>query len=171
MDGVAPEWQGRLDRLVYMATLGKAAGVAGAFVAGHPDVVEWIMQKARTYMFATAAPAMIAEALRASVGLIATEGWRRTHLASLREQLRTGLAQAVPWDLWPSDTAIQPLVIGRNEAALLVMGALDRSGVWVPAIRPPTVPKGTARLRISLSSAHTEGHVAQLIDALVEAAR
>ncbi len=171
MDGVAPAWQGRLDRLVYMATLGKAAGVAGAFVAGHPDVVEWIMQKARTYMFATAAPAMIAEALRASVGLIATEGWRRTHLASLREQLRTGLAQAVPWDLWPSDTAIQPLVIGRNEAALLVMGALDRSGVWVPAIRPPTVPKGTARMRISLSSAHTEGQVTQLIEALVEAAR
>jgi 8-amino-7-oxononanoate synthase len=171
-DGVAPAWQGRLDRLIYMATLGKAAGVSGAFVAGHPVVIEWIMQMARTYMFATAAPAMVAEALRAAVRLIEMEGWRRTHLQALRDQLRQGLAQGqVPWSLWPSDTAIQPLVIGRNESALSVMAALDRQGVWVPAIRPPTVPQGTSRLRISLSAAHTHEHVQQLIDALVSAAR
>jgi 8-amino-7-oxononanoate synthase len=166
-DGVAPQWQGRLDRLVYMATLGKAAGVAGAFVAGHPSVVEWIMQKARTYMFATAAPAMIAEALRAALRLIAQEPQRRAHLQHLREQLVAGVAQAdLPWDLWASHTAIQPLVVGRNESALMLMNALDRQGLWVPAIRPPTVPQGTARLRISLSAAHTQAHVAQLLDAL-----
>lgn len=172
LDGVAPEWRGRLDRLVYMATLGKAAGVAGAFVAGHPDVVEWIMQKARTYMFATAAPAMVAAPLRAALQVMQDEPDRRLHLQALQQRLREGVQTArLPWQLMPSDTAIQPLVIGRNEAALLVMNALDRSGVWVPAIRPPTVPKGTARLRISLSSAHTDGHVAQLVDALVAAAR
>lgn len=170
--GVAPAWQGRLDRLVYMATLGKAAGVAGAFVAGSPALIEWVMQKARTYMFATGAPPMVAEALRAAVGLILAEPWRRQHLQALRQQLRESLAQAdVPWDLWPSETAIQPLVIGRNEGALRVMAALDRQGVWVPAIRPPTVPKGSARLRISLSAAHTGGQVAQLVDALTQAAR
>jgi 8-amino-7-oxononanoate synthase len=77
------------------------------------------------------------------------------------------VAQAdLPWDLWASHTAIQALVVGRNESALMLMNALDRQGLWVPAIRPPTVPQGTARLRISLSAAHTQGHVAQLLDAL-----
>lgn len=168
--GVSPTWQGRLDRLVYMATLGKAAGVAGAFVAGHPSVIEWVMQVARTYMFATAAPAMIAESLRASLRLIQQEPWRRQHLQQLRDQLVAGLQQAqVPWDLWPSPTAIQPLVIGRNESALMVMNALDRQGLWVPAIRPPTVPQGTSRLRISLSAAHQTSHVDQLVEALQKA--
>lgn len=171
-DGVAPAWQGRLGRLIYMATLGKAAGVAGAFVAGEPAVIEWIMQKARTYMFATGAPPMVAEALRAAVRLIVGEPWRRQHLQGLRQQLQQGLHEAgVPWDLWSSDTAIQPLVIGRNESALKVMAALEREGVWVPAIRPPTVPKGTARLRISLSAAHTGEHVARLVEALKTAAQ
>lgn len=172
-DGISPDWQGgRIDRLIYMATLGKAAGVSGAFVAGHPVVIEWIMQMARTYMFATAAPAMVAEALRAALRLIEQEGWRRERLKALRDQLREGLTQGqVPWSLWPSETAIQPLVIGRNESALMVMAALDRQGVWVPAIRPPTVPQGTSRLRISLSAAHTPEHVQQLVDALVSAVR
>lgn len=172
-DGISPDWQGgRLDRLIYMATLGKAAGVSGAFVAGHPVVIEWIMQMARTYMFATAAPAMVVEALRAALRLIEHEGWRRERLQILKEQLRQGLTQAqVPWSLWSSETAIQPLVIGRNESALMVMAALDRQGVWVPAIRPPTVPQGTSRLRISLSAAHAPEHVQQLVDALVSAVR
>ena len=166
-DGVMPAWQGRLDRLVYMATLGKAAGVAGAFVAGHPTVIEWIMQAARTYMFATAAPAMVAEALRAAVRLIGAEPQRRTHLQQLRDQLVAGVSQAdLPWALWPSLTAIQPLVVGRNEDALGLMQALEHRGLWVPAIRPPTVPQGTARLRISLSAAHTAEHVTQLLEAL-----
>lgn len=169
-NGVAPAWQGRMDRLIYMATLGKAAGVAGAFVAGEPSMVEWVLQKARTYMFATATPAMIAEALRASVRVIQAEDGRRSHLRALQQRLREGLAAAcLPWQLLPSDTAIQPLVIGRNEDALAVMSKLDARGVWVPAIRPPTVPEGTARLRISLSAAHTLDHVDQLCRALAQA--
>jgi len=169
--GVAKPWQGRTDRLIYMATLGKAAGVAGAFIAGEPSMVEWVMQKARTYMFATGAPAMIAEALRASVQVMQDEGWRRQHLRDLQTRLREGVAAAkLPWVLMPSDTAIQPLVIGSNEDALAVMARLDEQGVWVPAIRPPTVPEGTARLRISLSAAHTLDHVDQLCKALAQAA-
>lgn len=170
-NGVAPAWQGRMDRLIYMATLGKAAGVAGAFVAGEPSMVEWVMQKARTYMFATATPAMIAEALRAALRVMHEEGWRRNHLRALQARLREGVeAAGLPWRLMPSDTAIQPLIIGRNEDALAVMTALDAQGVWVPAIRPPTVPEGTARLRISLSAAHTLAQVDQLCRALAQAA-
>ena len=169
-EGVAPAWQGRMDRLIYMATLGKAAGVAGAFVAGEPSMVEWVLQKARTYMFATATPAMIAEALRASVRVIQAEGWRRDHLRALQARLREGIAKAgLPWHLLPSDTAIQPLIIGSNEDALAVMARLDAQGVWVPAIRPPTVPAGTARLRVSLSAAHTLDQVDQLCRALAQA--
>lgn len=170
VNGVAPAWQGRLDRLIYMATLGKAAGVAGAFVAGEPSLVEWVMQKARTYMFATAAPAMIAESLRAALKVMHDEPERRAHLRVLQRRLQDGVKAArLPWTLMPSDTAIQPLIIGSNEDALAVMAKLDQQGVWVPAIRPPTVPEGTARLRISLSSAHTVEHVDQLCAALAQA--
>lgn len=172
IDGVSPAWRGRLDRLIYMATLGKAAGVAGAFVAGEPSMVEWVMQKARTYMFATAAPAMVAAPLRAALQVMQDEPDRRVHLKALQQRLREGVHEArLPWQLMPSDTAIQPLVIGSNEAALAVMEQLDEQGVWVPAIRPPTVPEGTARLRISLSAAHTLGHIDQLVVALAQAAR
>ncbi|WP_374318291.1 8-amino-7-oxononanoate synthase [Aquabacterium sp.] len=170
-DGLAAGWQGRMDRLIYMATLGKAAGVSGAFVAGEPSMVEWVLQKARTYMFATAAPAMVAEALCASVQVMQDEAWRRDHLRTLQATLRRRVDEAkLPWTLLPSDTAIQPLVIGSNEDALAVMAHLDAKGVWVPAIRPPTVPAGTARLRISLSSAHTVEQVETLCDALKDAA-
>ncbi len=171
-DGVATEWQGgRLDRLLYMATLGKAAGVSGAFVAGHPVLIEWLMQKARTYMFATAAPAMVIEATRAAVSLIEHGQDRRTHLQALLGRLQAGLCDALDkptctWRLPLSPTAIQPLIVGRNESALHLMAALERQGVWVPAIRPPTVPVGTARLRISLSASHTLSHIDQLVDAL-----
>lgn len=169
--GPSPAWQGRLDRLIYMATLGKAAGVAGAFVAGEPSVVEWVMQKARTYMFATAAPAMVAAPLRAALRVMADEPCRRAHLSALQRRLREGVQSArLPWTLMPSDTAIQPLVIGSNADALAVMARLDEQGVWVPAIRPPTVPEGTARLRISLSAAHTSEHIDRLLEALARAA-
>ncbi len=171
-NGVAAAWQGgRLDRLLYMATLGKAAGVSGAFVAGHPVLIEWLMQKARTYMFATAAPAMVIEATRAAVALIETGQDRRIHLQALLDRLQMGLSDALAkpkctWRLSVSPTAIQPLIVGRNESALHLMAALERQGVWVPAIRPPTVPVGTARLRISLSASHTLSHIDQLVDAL-----
>jgi len=168
--GVAPAWQGRLDRLIYMATLGKAAGVAGAFIAGEPSMVEWVMQKARTYMFATAAPAIVAESLRAALKVMHDEPQRRQHLRALQARLQAGVSAAnLPWTLLPSDTAIQPLIIGSNEDALAVMARLDEQGVWVPAIRPPTVPEGTARLRISLSAAHTIDQVDQLCKALAQA--
>ena len=167
--GVRPEWQGRLNRLIYMATLGKAAGVAGAFVAGEGTLVEWLIQKARTYMFATAAPAMLAEAVRAGLRVIQTEGWRRGHLQSLRLRLSERLALPPGWRLLPSATAIQPLIIGSNADALAVMAHLDRQGLWVPAIRPPTVPQGTARLRISLSAEHTLDQVDVLCSALADA--
>ncbi len=170
--GVATAWQrGRLDRLVYMATLGKAAGVAGAFVAGHPAVIAWLQQRARTYMFATAAPAMVVAALRASLRVIAAEPWRRQRLMALRERLVSGwrAIQAEAghtWRLLPSVTAIQPLVMGDVQQALEAMASLDAAGIWVPAIRPPTVPPGGARLRISLSAAHSLADVDALLAAL-----
>lgn len=158
------------SRLVYMATLGKAAGVAGAFVAGCAPVVEWLLQRARTYMFATAAPAAIAQGLRASLRAIEAEGWRRDRLRELHGRLRRGLA-TLPWHAPASLTAIQPLILGDNATALAVMRALERHGIWVPAIRPPTVPAGTARLRITLSAVHTPEQVDRLVLALQEIAR
>jgi 8-amino-7-oxononanoate synthase len=157
-------------RLIYMATLGKAAGVSGAFVAGPEPVVEWLMQKARTYMFATGAPAMVAQALRAALVVIEREGWRRERLRALRERLAAGLA-GLPWAAPRSDSAIQPVIVGDNGAALAVQAALEERGLWVPAIRPPTVPQGTARLRISLSAAHAADDVDRLVQALREAAQ
>ena len=161
-------------RVLYMATLGKAAGVAGAFVAGDDALVEWLLQKTRSYIFATAAPALLASALRASLLLIEQEEWRRTHLRNLIARLRSGLTAGLQGSLWQlsdSQTAIQPLLIGRNDEALAVMEGLRLRGLWVPAIRPPTVPEGTARLRIALSAAHTEADIDQLIDALTLLAR
>ena len=161
-------------RVLYIATLGKAAGVAGAFVAGDDALVEWLLQKTRSYTFATAAPALLASALRASLQVIEQDDWRRTHLQHLIARLRAGLTtglQGSGWQLSESQTAIQPLLIGPNDEALAVMEGLRLRGIWVPAIRPPTVPEGTARLRIALSAAHTEADVDQLIDALTTLAK
>lgn len=154
-------------RLVYMATLGKAAGCAGAFVAGEASTVEWILQRARTYIFATAVPAMVAAAVSASLKVMAGEPWRRQRLRQLIAQLRAGMT-GLPWRLLESDTAIQPVIVGDNARALRLADALRERGLWVPAIRPPTVPESTARLRISLSAAHGEADVAQLLGALAE---
>jgi 8-amino-7-oxononanoate synthase len=153
-------------RVIYMGTLGKAAGVYGAFVAGQADLIEWLMQRARTYIFTTGAPPSLATALSAALRLIAGEPWRRERLRALTRQLHDGLAGS-PWRLMPSQTAIQPLAVGDNQAALDLMAALLARGIWAPAIRPPTVPAGTARLRISLSAAHSEADVARLIEALL----
>jgi 8-amino-7-oxononanoate synthase len=151
--------------LIYMATLGKAAGCAGAFVAGEASTIEWILQRARTYIFATSTPAMVVQAVRASLTVIAGEGWRREQLARLIARLREG-AVGLRWQHPASHTAIQPLIIGSNADALAVMAALNAQGLWVPAIRPPTVPEGTARLRISLSAAHSVADVDHLLAAL-----
>ena len=157
-------------RVLYMATLGKAAGVAGAFVAGPAALVDWLMQTTRSYVFATAAPAMLASALRASLELIEHGDHLRSHLNQLIARLRSTLAAGLAgssWRLGESTTAIQPLMIGANDAAMAVMDGLRQRGLWVPAIRPPTVAPGTARLRIALSAAHTTADVDRLAAALI----
>jgi 8-amino-7-oxononanoate synthase len=152
-------------RVLLMGTLGKAAGVGGAFVAGSELAIEYLMQKARSYIFTTAQPPAIAAALLKSLELIAASDDRRAHLQSLIRQLQADCAD-LPWRLPPSQTAIQPLIVGDNEKALALSQALWRRGLWVAAIRPPTVPAGTARLRISLSAAHRHEDVAALTSAL-----
>ena len=157
------------ERIIYMGTLGKAAGASGAFVAGSATVVEWLLQRARTYIFTTGSSPIIACALLASLDLIEHGDERRAHLQGLTAQLRDGLDNT-RWQLVPSPTAIQPIIIGGNHEALRVANALFERGLWVPAIRPPTVPKGTARLRVSLTAAHTNEQVEQLVLALRELA-
>ena len=127
--------------------------------------MDYLLQKARSYIFTTAQPPAVACALVKSLELIAAGDDRRAHLQALIRQLQEGLA-GLPWALLPSETAIQPLIVGDNEAALALSQALWERGLWVAAIRPPTVPAGTARLRISLSAAHSEADVARLVDTL-----
>jgi 8-amino-7-oxononanoate synthase len=159
--GILEHARVRSDRIAYMATLGKAAGVYGAFVAGAPELIDLLVQRARTYIYTTATPPLLAHALMTSLELIERESWRRKHLRDLVGALRAGLA-VTRWRLLPSDTAIQPLVIGSNPEAVEVSRRLAESGLLVPAIRPPTVPRGTARLRISLSADHSMEHVQRL---------
>ena len=156
-------------RILLMGTLGKAAGVGGAFVAGSATAIEFLLQKGRSYIFTTAAPPAVACALSKSLQLIAHGDARRANLLARIGQLRDGL-QGLAWQLLPSLTAIQPLIVGDNDAALALANGLWERGLWVPAIRPPTVPTGTARLRISVSAAHTADDIDQLIEALKELA-
>ena len=156
-------------RLLLMGTLGKAAGVGGAFVAGSQTAIEYLLQKGRTYIFTTAAPPAIACALSKSVQIIEHGDALRANLSARIGQLRDGVGD-LPSQLLPSATAIQPLIVGENAAVLALATALWERGLWVPAIRPPTVPKGTARLRISVSAAHTAADIDQLINALKELA-
>ena len=153
------------SRLIYMATLGKAAGVFGAFVAGEPELIAWLVQAARSYIYTTATPPMLAAALLESLRVIAAEAWRRKRLAELVKLLQHGL-KSQRWQLMPSETPIQPLLIGSSQEAVRVSESLRQRGILVPAIRPPTVPQGTARLRITLSAAHSVADVQRLIDAL-----
>ena len=148
-----------------MGTLGKACGTFGAFVAGSDDLVETLLQRARTYIYTTALPPAVAAAARASLRLLQEEPWRRSRVLDhvtrfRREALRLGLP------LMDSSTPIQPLLLGTEVAALAASDALLAAGIWVPAIRPPTVPAGTSRLRITLSAAHTDADVDRLLEAL-----
>jgi 8-amino-7-oxononanoate synthase len=152
-------------RLLTIGTLGKAAGLSGAFVAGQREVIEFLMQHMRTYIFTTASAPAIAHALLRSIDLIEAADDRRATLLAHQQQLFDGL-HASDWTLMPSRTPIQPVQIGENAAALNVARQLWDQGIWVPAIRPPTVPQGTARLRISLTAAHTAADVGTLVDAL-----
>ena len=157
----------RSPHLVYVGTLGKAAGVAGAFVCADATVIEWLVQRARPYIFTTASPPAVAHAVSASIRIIASDEGdrRRAHLASLIETTRAMLKRT-RWLPVESRTAVQPLVIGGNDETVALAAALDAQGLWVPAIRPPTVPSGTSRLRISLSAAHTDDDLARLDHAL-----
>jgi len=157
-------------RIIYMATLGKSAGVFGAFVAAGQVVIDTLVNSARSYVYTTATPPALSLALLESLRLIEQGDALRAHLHSLIAQLRAGL-QGLPWALMPSDTAIQPLLIGENQAALDLSMALRERGIWLAAIRPPTVPTGTARLRITLSAAHSVADVSRLLEALRELAR
>jgi 8-amino-7-oxononanoate synthase len=155
-------------RIIVMATLGKAAGVAGAFVAGEQVVIDYLIQKAKSYVYSTPAPPALSATLSASVKLIEQGDDLRANLNALIAYLKANL-QLNKWKLLASDTAIQPLIIGGNEQSLAVSEYLQTQGILVPAIRPPTVPTGTARLRISLSAAHSLDDVKQLIAAIHEA--
>lgn len=155
------------DVPVYMATLGKALGTAGAFVAGSADLIESLIQRARSYIYTTAMPAALAEATRTALRIVAGEQWRRDRLALLIDRLREGM-RALELDLMPSDTPIQPLLLGDAAEAVRWSEGLRQRGILVTAIRPPTVPKGKARLRITLSAAHEEVHVDRLLAALEE---
>ncbi|KVW97396.1 8-amino-7-oxononanoate synthase [Thiobacillus denitrificans] len=154
------------DRVIYLATLGKAAGVAGAAVAAHASVIDWLIQKARPYIYTTASPPLLAACLLESLRQIEAGDARRERLRSHIAQLRQGLAGLRLGSLMPSATPIQPLLIGANADAVRLSQALLQRGLLVPAIRTPTVPINTARLRITLSAAHSADDVAQLVEAL-----
>jgi len=154
------------DRVIYLATLGKAAGVAGAAVAAHESVIDWLIQKARPYIYTTASPPLLAACLLESLRQIEAGENRRERLRSHIAQLREGLAGLKLGSLLDSITPIQPLVIGTNADAVRLSQALLQRGLLVPAIRTPTVPANTARLRITLSAAHGADDVAQLVEVL-----
>ena len=154
-------------RILLMGTLGKAAGIGGAFVAGSATAIEYLLQKGRSYIFTTAAPPAMACALQQSLRLIRDGDGLRQRLFANVAQLRDA-ARRLPWPLLPSATAIQPLIIRDNNACVALSQALWERGLWVPAIRPPTVPKGSARLRICVSAAHTPADIEQLTTTLGE---
>lgn len=153
------------DVPVLIGTLGKSFGTAGAFVAGSEELIETLIQFARPYIYTTSQPPALACATLKSLELLRTEHWRREHLAALIKQFRAG-AQALGLELMDSFTPIQPILIGDSGRALRLSQLLRERGVMVTAIRPPTVPAGSARLRVTLSAAHSEAQVQLLLQAL-----
>jgi 8-amino-7-oxononanoate synthase len=162
--GILEYCQIQSDRIVYIGTLGKAAGVSGAFVCAHKTLMECLIQKGRPYIYSTATPPAIAHTVLASLRLIEGEEGqaRRAHLNQLIAIWHHEL-QLEHWQMSLSKTPIQPLVLGSNAAALLASRQLDEAGYWIPAIRPPTVPEGSARLRITFSANHSTQAVRELI--------
>ncbi len=151
-----------------VGTFGKAFGTSGAFVAGSELLIETLIQKARTYIYTTALPPAIAAATRMSLTIIQQETERRNHLKALIERFKTG-AKQLNINLMSSDSAIQPILIGDVDKTVQISEKLLQQGFWVSAIRPPTVPQGSARLRVTLSAAHQNHHVDSLLEALVTA--
>jgi 8-amino-7-oxononanoate synthase len=158
------------DVPILIGTFGKAFGTAGAFVAGSEELIETLIQKARTYIYTTAMPAAIAQATRASLQIVIYENWRREKLKALVKQFRSGAAQ-LGLTLMDSDTPIQPLLIGDTGQAVILSQQLLELGCLVSAIRPPTVPQGKARLRITFSANHQASDVEFLLTALEKAAK
>lgn len=154
------------DVPVYMATLGKALGVCGAFVAGSEDLIDYLIQRARNYIYTTALPPAAAGATLMALQVLEQESWRRRHLQELIRAFRQQMAPCRHL-LLNSQTAIQPVLVGEAEKALALSDYLQQQGFLVSAIRPPTVPKGTARLRITLTAAHSQQQVSQLVAALL----
>ncbi|MBS98085.1 MAG: 8-amino-7-oxononanoate synthase [Oceanospirillaceae bacterium] len=150
---------------ILMGTLGKAFGTAGAFVAGSDALIETLIQFARSYIYTTSMPPAVAWATLASLKLVREEHWRREKLARLIERFRTGASQ-LGFELMNSSTPIQPILVGSADEALRLSEALEDRGIFVGAIRPPTVPAGSARLRVTLSASHTDTQVDRLLDAL-----
>lgn len=155
------------DVPVLVGTLGKGVGTFGAFVAGSDILIDYLVQKARTYIYTTATPPALAAATCASLDVVEKADQRRAHLGTLIRRFRAG-AQDLGYELMPSRTPIQPIMIRNNRAALALSRALEEEGVLVTAIRPPTVPEGKARLRVTLSAAHTEADVDRLLQALAK---
>mgnify|MGYP001828738657 CR=1 FL=1 len=153
------------DVPILMCTLGKAAGTFGAFVAGSDALIEYLIQRGRSYIYTTALPPAVAAATRSALRVIRDEGWRRERLAELIGSFRTSAA-SLGLDLLPSRTPIQPIILGGESTALRVSDALREQGIWIPAIRSPTVPEGTSRLRITFSASQSDSDLERLIEAL-----
>ncbi|MCV6611312.1 MAG: 8-amino-7-oxononanoate synthase [Amphritea sp.] len=157
------------DVQILVGTLGKAFGTSGAFVAGSEELIETLIQYARTYIYTTSMSPAIAEATRASLKLVQAEEWRRDKLQQLINRFRSGCDQ-LGLNLMDSPTPIQPILVGEAEKAMQISAALEAKGIFIGAIRPPTVPQGAARLRVTLSADHSEAQVDQLLAALEEVA-
>ncbi len=174
---LGPEGRGALaaqgvadPEVIIMGTLGKALGTFGAFVAGPEALIETLIQDARSYLFTTAPPPAVAAATLAALEIVQREPERRERLSARVRQFRQGAAE-LGLPLMDSPTPIQPLVVGEDHRALALSQALEEQGIWVPPVRPPTVPEGQARLRITFSTAHEAEHVDRLLAALDSAWR
>ena len=165
--GILEQEELNSDRIIYVGTLGKAAGISGAFICAQESFIEWLIQKGRPYIYSTATPPAIAHALLKSLGMIEGEEGiqRRAKLAQLIDIWQEEMIFS-QWQKTSSCTPIQPVILGSNANALLASSLLDKAGYWIPAIRPPTVPAGSARLRIAFSANHSTDDLRQLIRTL-----
>ena len=162
---VDPALYSTADVPVLVGTLGKAFGTAGAFVAGEDALIETLIQRSRNYIFTTAMPSALAVATQKSLEIAIAEDWRREHLVALIDRFRDG-TRDLGFELMPSTSPIQPLIVGDPARALSLSRALLQRGLLIGAIRPPTVPEGTSRLRVTLTAAHRMADVDRLLEAL-----
>jgi 8-amino-7-oxononanoate synthase len=165
--GILEQSQVYSERIVYIGTLGKAAGVSGAFICASAPLIEWLIQKGRPYIYSTATPPAIAHTLLTSLEIIeGDEGVRRRQQLNRLIQVWHDEMTFSKWEKTSSSTSIQPVILGSNANALAVAQLLDEAGYWIPAIRPPTVPVGSSRLRITFSANHSVDDLRALIKVL-----